>query len=108
MTRLTRRPLLAALLIHGLLTALVLAGVAYAGTRGHVGLRELLSRYDGGWFRVIATDGYPSDLHPPIYYDLRVERYAFFPGYPMVLRSVRWALPLGSAWSGILVSLVAG
>ena len=105
---LRKRPLLAALLLHGLLTALVLASVALAGSDVGRGLRDLLSQYDGGWFRTIATDGYTVHLTPPVYYDLRVERYAFFPGYPMLIRAVRAVFPLGAAWSGILISITAG
>ena len=51
-------------------------------------------RWDAWWFQRIAVQGYEDGA-------------AFFPGYPLAIRGVMWALPLGSLGAALLVSNVS-
>ncbi len=65
------------------------------------GVLEGWFRYDGGWYELIARDGYFSqgpDLQSPV---------AFFPGYPLAMRGVAFAVR-NEILAGILVTFLCG
>jgi len=64
------------------------------------GLLEGWVRYDGGWYRTIATIGY--DYHPGAQSSV-----AFFPAYPLSMRALGWVVgdPLTA---GILLTFTSG
>lgn len=63
---------------------------------------NLPARWDAGWYRDIATNGYRWDGNP-----LREQNVVFFPAFPMAMRVV--GLFLGERWllAGLVVSLTA-
>jgi len=62
----------------------------------------LLTSWDGGWYRFIADSGYPASGHGDLH------RFAFFPGYPSLIRAFDWVLPGGSAVAALVASLLTG
>jgi hypothetical protein len=67
---------------------------------------QLLAAWDGGWYLKIAEFGYPDHLHNefgPI-----GNRWAFYPGLPMLTRAVSRTLGLSLPVSGVLVATVCG
>jgi hypothetical protein len=67
----------------------------------------VLGGWDGNWYRIVATGGYPSNLphHPGINAQ---SGNAFFPAYPFAIRLVWRLTPLTPLGAGIFVSIVAG
>jgi Mannosyltransferase (PIG-V) len=66
------------------------------GVAAEPGLHNALDgtdRWDAWWFQDIAVHGYAED-----------KGAAFFPGYPLLIRGVIWALPVGSLGAALLVS----
>jgi Mannosyltransferase (PIG-V) len=73
------------------------SGVAVPATPGWHNAIDGTDRWDAGWFERIAQEGYdPNDASA-----------AFFPGYPLVIRAVTTALPIGEGGAAILVSNAA-
>ncbi len=73
------------------------SGVVVPATPGWHNAIDGTDRWDAGWFERIAREGYdPSDASA-----------AFFPGYPLAIRAVTIALPLGETGAATLVSSAA-
>jgi Gpi18-like mannosyltransferase len=92
-----------ALTLVGLLALSLLQPGGVVPGRDAADVVDIWSRWDGGWYRSIASDGY--SFTPG-----RESNIAFFPLYPLLMRAV--ALPLGSdfgsfALAGMIVSNVA-
>ncbi len=68
---------------------------------------DVLARWDGGWYLSIVRDGYPSFV-PPGSGVAAQSSLAFFPGYPLVVRTLSVPLALSPEFVGCAVSLVAG
>lgn len=83
----------------------------YVGHRNGKSLHSMLSAWDGQWMLALAGRGYdhiPADLtdaHGQLTPDTA---YAFFPGYPMVVRVVGTVPGMSTFAAAILTSLVAG
>jgi hypothetical protein len=97
------------LLVYGA-SRLVAAGymVAAAGPAHRSGYADVATAWDGGWYRIIATSGYPSSL--PIGADGQVEQnaWAFSPGYPLLVRALMTLTRLGFSIVAPTLSLVLG
>lgn len=87
---------------------LVLWLVAVFGTylRRDTPIQDWFAVFDGGWYAQIVQRGYPRSFNFE-HGKMLPNAVAFFPGYPLVARGLRW-LPLGDAGILILVSLVFG
>jgi hypothetical protein len=68
---------------------------------------DVLARWDGGWYLSIVRDGYPSFV-PPGSGVAAQSSLAFFPGYPLVVRTLSTPLGLSPVFVGCAVSLIAG
>jgi hypothetical protein len=72
--------------ISRLITALfMLAATARAHRSGY---SDLATAWDGGWYRAIATQGYPTSLPLDTSGQVGPNAWAFSPGYPMLVRAV--------------------
>lgn len=93
----------------GVFVVVRLIGLAVLGSaaanRGTT-LTERLASWDGQWFLEIARFGYPGQivLDPS---DDTSGRYAFFPGFPWLIRAVH-ALGPSYEGAGLLITIVAG
>lgn len=79
---------------------------ANAWTGAHPDYFSFASLWDGTWYHIIATSGYPTEL--PTTPDGRVgeNAWAFMPGYPMLVRGLM--MLFGSGWevTSVVVSVV--
>lgn len=67
---------------------------------------DLVTNWDGQWYRFIVVHGYPSHL-PTVDGVVQVNQWAFYPLYPTLVKLVSWTgLPFGTAAS--LVSMAFG
>lgn len=82
--------------------------VTAAASTHRSGYAELATGWDGGWYRTIATTGYPSSL--PIGVDGHVEQnaWAFSPGYPLIVRALMAVTGLDFSVVAPTLSLVLG
>src|SRR3954453_18213218 len=68
---------------------------------------DLLTAWDGNWYRQIVDHGYPAELPRDAWGTVQMNSYAFFPGYTAVV----WAITLlgvSTTWATVLVSLGFG
>jgi Mannosyltransferase (PIG-V) len=73
------------------------SGVEVPATPGWHNAIDGTDRWDAGWFERIAREGYdPNDASA-----------AFFPGYPLTIRAITIALPVGEPGAALLVSNTA-
>lgn len=79
--------------VCGLMLRLVTLGLM--SVANNVRLWELLSKWDAAHYIGIARDGYYSE-----------EKYAFFPGLPMLMRALGW-LGINLGLAGIIISFLA-
>jgi Mannosyltransferase (PIG-V)). len=83
----------------------------YVGHRNGKSLHDMLAAWDGQWMLALAGHGYDhlpanlTDAHGHLTTDTA---YAFFPGYPMVVRAVDTLPGMSTYAAAILTSLVAG
>ena len=87
---------------------LVRSGGRYAGKP----VWDVLSSWDGEWYRRIAEHGYdPKLVHIPgvvgHHWSVEQNSAAFFPLYPVAIRAVSMVTGLGSFGAGLVVSIVA-
>ncbi len=68
---------------------------------------DVLANWDGQWYQLIATQGYPSAL-PTDGGAVAQNAWAFYPAYPSLVRAVMEVTGTGFALSAALVSTVAG
>jgi len=82
--------------------------VAAAGPAHRSGYADLATAWDGDWYRLIATQGYPSSL--PIGANGLVEpnAWAFSPVYPLVVRALMAMTGLGYSMVAPTLSLALG
>lgn len=83
----------------------------YVGHRNGKSLRSMLASWDGQWMLALAGHGYnhiPTDLTDAHGHLTADTAYAFFPGYPMVVRAVHLLLGMSPYAAAITTSLVAG
>ncbi len=104
----------------GLVAAVALAGFAVArlfdltlllrashGRHGHP-VGYYLTVWDGGWYRRVAEQGYPTVLVHARNGYLRQNALAFFPGYPETVRGVQHVTGLSFAQAGSGLNLIFG
>src|SRR5436190_23296584 len=73
------------------------SGMEIPATPGWHNAIDGTDRWDAGWFERIAQEGYdPNDASA-----------AFFPGYPLTIRAITIALPVGEPGAALLVSNTA-
>ncbi|MDH6578107.1 hypothetical protein [Kitasatospora sp. MAP5-34] len=84
----------------------VLVLVAWGAHRGVSALYRLSSMWDAYWYQEIAVHGYAGSPPVPGPHG-PYEVYAFFPAYPMLIRSVHWLLPLGVNYAALTVAWAA-
>ncbi|MFT4052557.1 MAG: hypothetical protein QM677_09950 [Microbacterium sp.] len=98
------------LLARLITTAFLLIGAALANARTGEGqtIGSLSMRWDGQWYWVVGTEGYPSELPRDDSGNVAQNAWAFLPLYPAVCRAL--SLLLGGQYplAAIMVSLVAG
>jgi hypothetical protein len=68
---------------------------------------DILARWDGGWYLSIVRDGYPPFV-PSGAGVAAQNSLAFFPGYPLLVRTLSAPLGISPVLVGCSVSLVAG
>lgn len=89
------------------LVVLVLAKAAgsFWPDSGNVG--QVLSRWDGGWYAMIAVRGYANSVPPGTGQSAKTD-IAFFPLYPLLMRGLSAVTGMPAKETGILISLLAG
>jgi len=85
-------------------TFITAAGIALISGRSIGGV---LSLWDGGWYLSIVRDGYPSFVLPGVGVASQ-SSIAFFPGYPLLVRTLSEHLGISPVFAGCSVSLLAG
>lgn len=97
------------LVVYGIARAIGAAYlVAAAGSSNRSGYADLATAWDGDWYRLIATSGYPSSL--PVGADGLVQQnaWAFSPGYPLLVRAFVAVTGLDFSVVAPTLSLVLG
>lgn len=91
-------------------TALLLVGAALASARtgDDITIGTLSMRWDGQWYWVVGTAGYPTELPRDEAGDVTQNAWAFLPVYPALSRALSIVLAGQYALSAIVISLVAG
>ncbi len=87
---------------------LVGAEIANRQTGGGVTIGSLSMRWDGQWYWVVATSGYPSELQVNDAGYPEQNAWAFMPVYPALARALSIVLGGQYPLAAILLSLVAG
>jgi len=64
--------------------------------------------WDGRWYQIIATAGYPTELPVTEAGEIGENAWAFMPLYPVVVRLVMLLTGLGWATAGVAVSVICG
>ncbi|HEX2186718.1 MAG TPA: mannosyltransferase family protein [Chloroflexota bacterium] len=77
------------------------------GTQMGVGALQFLTRWDAGWWLMVAREGYPSSI-PMGGGEPVKSQLAFFPLFPALARLTSTVLPVSVEVAAILVSLAAG
>jgi hypothetical protein len=72
-------------------------------------LRDIFFRWDGRWYLATADTGYPHAVLPPapVQGDAQ-STLAFFPGYPLAIRTLRSATGLSTRQAGLLLAVAFG
>jgi len=76
--------------------------VVAARVQGGVSVRGVLSRWDASWYFQIITNGYPSDV------PAGASPIAFFPLFPLTVKSFTVTLGTNPLWTATVVNLVLG
>ncbi|MBM9461378.1 hypothetical protein JK386_15860 [Nocardioides sp. zg-536] len=79
----------------------------YRATPADPGVLGMVTNWDGQWYQSIATEGYPGSL--PVDADGNVQQnsWAFFPAYPMLVRSLMTVTGLPFSVAAVTISIVA-
>lgn len=93
-----------AYVLSRLATFVTASGIALISGRS---MGEVLSLWDGGWYLSIVRDGYPSFVPSGIGVASQ-SSLAFFPGYPLLVRTLSELLGVSPVFAGCAVSLLAG
>lgn len=92
----------------------VLIGVVlFVRTHPSDTLTSVALRQDGWWYTHLARLGYSASLHPPAltpagYYHHRWSDWAFFPGYPLLIRGTHELTRLSALTSALIVASILG
>lgn len=96
------------LMVYGI-SRLITAAFIVATARAHrSGYADLATAWDGGWYRKIATQGYPSALPLDINGQVGPNEWAFSPVYPMIVRAMMALTRLDYSVVAPNLSLVLG
>lgn len=77
--------------------------------RNAVGLiTQVLTSWDGAWYLRIIRDWYPTTIPPDVTYNDMEARAAFFPVYPMLVRTLDHVLPGGDVFASLFINFVLG
>jgi hypothetical protein len=77
-------------------------------TSAHPGYFDLGVQWDGSWYREIALHGYPTQLPYDAAGALHQNAWAFYPAYPLLVRSVMSVTGASFPVAGAMTSLVLG
>lgn len=69
---------------------------------------DVLTAWDGAWYMSIVNKGYPRVIQPNVTFEVLDARAAFFPAYPMLVRTLNHVIPGGAVTAGLLVNFVLG
>jgi hypothetical protein len=69
---------------------------------------QVLTSWDGRWYFEIIRGWYPTSIPPDVTYEMAEARAAFFPVYPMIVRTLDPVLPGGDVFAALFVNLVFG
>lgn len=75
---------------------------------GASALAQVLDSWDGHWYLDVVRDGYPHQIMDNVTYFVPDARAAFFPLYPMLVRTLDWIVPGGPVSVSLFVNLVLG
>lgn len=112
--RLRQRPALTVgaiyLAARAITTIFLLIGAEIANRNGATGatIGSLSMRWDGQWYWVVATSGYPAELPLDEHGDVTQNAWAFMPLYPVLARGLSFVLGGQYPIAAIAVALVAG
>jgi hypothetical protein len=82
--------------------------LAAAGPAHRDGYRDLATAWDGDWYRLIATTGYPPSLPTGAGGQVGQNAWAFSPGYPLTVRALMAVTGLDFSVVAPALSLVLG
>jgi hypothetical protein len=71
-------------------------------------LVAVLTSWDGQWYFSIARDGYPAHVPQNVTFEMPEARTAFFPLYPLLVRSLDAVLPGGNVLAGLVLNVILG
>jgi hypothetical protein len=71
-------------------------------------ITQVLTSWDGAWYYEIIRHWYPTSIPPDVTYNDLEARAAFFPTYPMIVRTLDPILPGGDVFAGLLINFVLG
>jgi hypothetical protein len=75
-------------------------------------IETIALKWDGYWYTHIARDGYSASLRPPVAVvgpsHHTLSDWAFFPGYPLLVRGVAWATRTPLIPAAIVVAAILG
>jgi hypothetical protein len=86
---------------------LQLAMIAWLLPAGDTDVRSRLLAWDSGWFVRVARDGYPRGTVAELIENGEGGRLAFFPGYPLLVRSLHGVSGLDFDTAALVVSWIA-
>jgi hypothetical protein len=96
-------------MVYGISRLITAAFMVAATARAHrSGYADLATAWDGGWYRAIATQGYPSALPLDIDGHVGPNAWAFSPVYPMIVRALMAVTRLDYSVVAPSLSLVLG
>jgi hypothetical protein len=71
-------------------------------------ITQVLTSWDGAWYLRIVRDWYPTTIPPDVTYNDMEARAAFFPVYPMLVRTLDPILPGGDVFASLFINFVLG
>ena len=77
-------------------------------TGPHSGYFDMAQLWDGQWYRIIATQGYPLPLPMDAAGAVQQNAWAFFPGFPYTVKAVMALTSLPFSPAAVLVNIVLG
>ncbi|WP_260855821.1 hypothetical protein [Curtobacterium sp. 9128] len=106
--RITVVYVLARIVTGALLMGFARVQTANSFTQAHPGYLSFASIWDGAWYRVIASAGYPSTLPVDTAGHVTENAWAFMPAYPFLVRGLMLVTGASFELVAVTVSLVAG
>jgi hypothetical protein len=77
-------------------------------TPQHSGYLDMATLWDAQWYRIIATQGYPVPLPLDAAGAVQQNAWAFFPGFPFLVKAVMAVTGLSFSMAAVLTNLVLG